>query len=206
MPEDVRERLLDATEELICRDGIHSTGIDTILERADAAKMSLYKHFGSKEALVVAALERRDRSWMNRLRQAVDACAADPAEKPLVLFDAMAAICGGAEFHGCVFINAAGEFFDEDHAIRRVAAHHKRAFRDYIGELCRGAGVRDADELASQIFLLAEGTISAALVSGQRSAPSQARAAAAVLLAAQHLGAEKRTSQYRAGGGRARTV
>ncbi len=206
MPEDVRERLLDATEELICRDGIHSTGIDTILERADAAKMSLYKHFGSKEALVVAALERRDRSWMNRLRQAVDACAADPAEKPLALFDAMAATCSDAGFHGCVFINAAGEFFDEDHPVRRAAAHHKRAMRDYIGDLCRGAGVRDSDELASQIFLLAEGMISVALVSAQRSAPSQARAAAAVLLAAQRIGAEKRTSQHRAGGGRARTV
>ena len=136
MPEDVRERLLDATEELICRDGIHSTGIDTILERADAAKMSLYKHFGSKEALVVAALERRDRSWMDRLRQAVDACAADPAEKPLALFDAMAATCSDAGFHGCVFINAAGEFFDEtqrlvgrDPSRERAGARRRRVHR-----------------------------------------------------------------------------
>lgn len=200
MASDPRERLLDATEELIYQEGIHATGIDTILERARVAKGTLYKQFGSKDSLVVATLERRDRDWMDRLREAVDARTEDPAEKPLALFDAMASLCGGEGFHGCIFINAAGEYSDESHPVRRVAAQHKRVMRDYIGDLCRGAGVSDPDELADQIFLLAEGTIVSALVSGNEAAPAEARGAAEILMSAQRSVTPPRT--YKGGGGR----
>jgi len=103
-----RERLLAASDELFYRDGVHSTGIDAVIERAGVAKGSLYYIFGGKDELVAAYLRGRHDAW----RQRVEARLAgidDPDDKILVIFDAVADYVSLPEFRGCPFDNADAE-------------------------------------------------------------------------------------------------
>jgi len=180
--DSVRERLLDAAEALIYRNGIHATGTDAILKKSGTARMSLYNHFGSKDGLVVAALERRDERWMQWFGAEVSARGSDPREGILAMFDALRVWFAQPDFHGCAFINAAGEVFEEDHAVRAVARRHKTRLRAFILRLCIDANLAEPDSLARQLFLLVEGAIVAALVERGCSAATDAREAAAALL------------------------
>src|ERR1700757_3957196 len=103
-----RERLLAACDELFYRDGVHSTGIDAIIEKAGVAKGSLYYIFGRKDELVAASLRGRHDSWRQRV-EARQAGIDDPEQKTLAVFDAIADYVSLAEFCGCPFMNATAE-------------------------------------------------------------------------------------------------
>jgi AcrR family transcriptional regulator len=178
-----RERLLDAAEVLIYQNGVQATGTEAILEVAGAARMSLYNHFGSKEGLVIAALERRDDRWMRWFSEAVEARGADVTERILGMFDVLQEWFSRPDFHGCAFINVSGEF-QKDHPVRVVARRHKERLRAFILELCSGANVPCAELLARQLFLLVEGAIVAALIEPKCTAAADAHLAAATLLKA----------------------
>ena len=179
--EEVRDRLLEAAERLIYRDGIHGTGVDTILAEASVARMSLYNQFGNKDGLVLAALERRDRRWMDWYEARVAALAPAGTGRVLALFDALDEWFRRPDFHGCAFINAAGELADPAHAVRHLAARHKAALARFVATVADEAGF---DGLDRALFLLIEGAIVAALVEGRPDAAGDARAAAARLLSA----------------------
>src|SRR6266540_3754678 len=119
---DVRERLLDATEALVYQNGIHGTGIDAILAAAHAAKMSLYKHFDGKDALVLAMLERRHQRWLGWLVTRTKALGPSAGGEVPAIFRALREWFATADFHGCAFVNAAAEYPDPDHPVRRIAA------------------------------------------------------------------------------------
>lgn len=178
----VRDRLLDAAEKLIYRDGIHATGTEAILAEAGVARMSLYNQFGSKDALVLAALERRDDRWMAWFQTGIEARAADATSRLLAIFDQLDEWFSTDDFHGCAFINVSGEQFAPDHPVRIVARRHKARMRDSILGFCQEAGVAKPDTLARQLFLLAEGAIVAELVEPGCGASADARQAAAILL------------------------
>jgi AcrR family transcriptional regulator len=179
-----RERLLDAAEVLIYRNGVHATGTEAIIEAAGTARMSLYNHFGSKEGLVVAALERRDERWMRWFSEAVNARTTDRRARILGMFDVLQEWFAEPGFHGCAFINVAGGEFEKDHAVRVVARRHKEKLRAFILGLCREAKLSRAEQLARQLFLLVEGAIVAAMVEPKCTASADARSAAAALLKA----------------------
>src|SRR3984893_9463775 len=103
-----RERLLAASNELFYRDGVHSTGIDAVIERAGVAKGSLYYIFGGKDELGAAYLRGRLESWRQRV-EARPAGIDDPHEVILAVFDAIADYLSLPEFRGCPFVNAAAE-------------------------------------------------------------------------------------------------
>src|SRR5262245_62153820 len=85
---DARERILDAAYDLFSRQGIRAVGIDAVIERSDVARMTLYRHFASKDALALAFLERREERWTQGwLQHEVEARATDPAERLLAIFD-----------------------------------------------------------------------------------------------------------------------
>lgn len=180
---NVRDRLLDAAEELIGQQGIHATGIDTILARAGTAKMSLYNQFGSKEGLVVAMLERRGERWLDWLKTQTEARGACARARILILFDLIGEQCRSGEV-GCPFAAAAGEHADPAHPVHAVAVRHKAEMRRYLAALCRAAGIADAERLARQIQLLIEGATVTALIEGCPEAAKDARAAAECLIAA----------------------
>ncbi len=184
-----RERLLDAAETLIYAGGIHATGVDAIVKRSGAARKSFYAHFESKEALVAAALERRDARWMAWFVEATKKRGKTPRARLVGMFDVLREWFEQADFHGCAFLNAAGEIERADDPIRVVVREHKARLLAFVREQLdahaaqAGADRRFVARLARQWLVLIDGAIGVALVSGAASAARDARAAAELLLA-----------------------
>ena len=174
-PDPVRERLLKAAAMLFYRDGIHATGVDAVLAEAKVARRSLYQHFGSKDGLVAAFLERRDREWRDWFDRTVATVAATPQTRLLRLFDVLESWFRMPSFHGCAFINAAAETGDPRHAIRAAARRHKEMVRARIEEWARAAGATDPAALARELALLAEGAIVTAMVDPDQRAADTAK-------------------------------
>lgn len=178
-----RERLLETATELFYKHGYHATGIDRILAEAGVAKMTLYKHFRSKDELILAVLRRRDETFRNWLMREVDRRGASPRERLLVLFDVLRDWFRKNEYRGCMFINAGAEYGAPDSAIRAAACEHKRLLRGYIEQLARDAGATDPAELASGLSLLANGATVAAQLNCDCGPAEDAKRAAAILIA-----------------------
>ncbi|QJW81272.1 TetR/AcrR family transcriptional regulator [Burkholderia glumae] len=185
-----RERLLEAAEALFYAGGIHATGVDAIVKRSGAARKSFYTHFESKEALVAAALARRDERWMAWFVDGTLERGRTPRARLLAMFDVLHGWFEQPGFHGCAFINAAGEIGDAGDPIRGVARYHKARLLDFaraqseaFAQTC-GASQPDAARLARQWLVLMDGAIAVALVSGDPSAARDAREAGEALLAA----------------------
>ncbi|WP_345815624.1 TetR/AcrR family transcriptional regulator [Paraburkholderia sp. PREW-6R] len=187
-PVSTRERLLDAAEALIYAGGIHATGVDAIVKRSGTARKSFYTHFESKDALVAAALERRDARWMNWFIEGTNRRGKTARKRLLGMFDVLREWFMSEDFHGCAFLNAAGEIASAEHPVRIVAREHKaRLFAFVESQFTEYAerGGFDADRVARlsrQWLILLDGAIAVALVSGQADAALDARAAAAALL------------------------
>jgi AcrR family transcriptional regulator len=177
----VATALLDTAERLIYRHGVHGVGIDAILAESGRSSRSLYQHFGSKQGLAVAALKRRDAAWLAWFKATVSV-EAHPERRLVAMFDALDTWFRQPDFHGCAFINVAGEFPDREHPLRRVAANHKRALLAFIAETTRAAGSVAHARLARELFLLIEGAIVAALVLSQPEAARTAKRTAATLI------------------------
>ncbi|KIP17741.1 bacterial regulatory s, tetR family protein [Burkholderia sp. MSHR3999] len=183
-----RDRLLDAAEALIYSGGIHATGVDAIVKRSGAARKSFYSHFESKEALVVAALERRDERWMRWFVDATLARGKTPRTQLIGMFDVLRDWFSQPDFHGCAFLNASGEIADADDPVRIVARAHKARLLAFVRErldaLADDAGIerRTLARVARQWLVLIDGAIGVALVSGDATAARDARATAELLL------------------------
>jgi len=183
-----RERLLDAAEALIYAGGIHATGVDAIVRQSGTARKSFYTHFGSKDALVAAALERRDERWMKWFIEGTLRRGKRARTRLLAMFDVLREWFVSEDFHGCAFLNAAGEIASPDDPIRVVAREHKERLLEFVRTQCdeyvasTGGDNRRAARLARQWLILIDGAIGVALVSGDADAALDARAAAAPLL------------------------
>jgi AcrR family transcriptional regulator len=151
-----RRRILEAAQRLFYRDGFRAVGIDTIIAEAGVAKMSLYRHFPSKDDLIVAYLEESNRQFWEWLEGSV-AEVDDPAEKLIGMFAAIEKLATSPACLGCTFQGAAAEFPERDHPGHRVALGHKRQVRDRFATLAREAGMREAGELADRLLLLMDG-------------------------------------------------
>ncbi len=184
-----RDHLIDTALKLFCRDGYRATGIDTLLAEAGVAKMTLYNNFGSKEALILAALRRRDEQFRLWFVKRVEAATDDPRERLLAVFDVLDEWLRSDTFRGCAFINAAVEYPELRDPIHTLAAEHKRLVALFFERLAAVAGAREPAELAAELSLLKEGAIVTAQVSGRLEAARDARRAAARLLASALAGA-----------------
>ncbi len=185
---DARERLLEAAEALIYAGGIHATGVDAIVRSAGAARKSFYTYFESKDALVAAALTRRDERWMRWFIDGTLKRGRTPRTRLLAMFDVLHEWFASDGFHGCAFLNAAGETASPDDPVREVARMHKARLLAFVVEQCdawrlaSGADRRVAMRLARQWLILIDGAIGVALVSGDANAAHDARAAGQLLL------------------------
>ena len=182
MAQSRRGHLVDTALQLFNRDGYHATGLDRILAEAGVAKMTLYKHFKSKDDLILAVLRRREQLFLERLTGRIEALATTPKAQLLGLFDALDEWFGEKDFSGCMFINAAGEFGPPEDPVHLVAREHKHALLKYLRELAAAAGASKPRELAAGLMLLAEGAIVMAHVAGERDAAKLAKRTARVLL------------------------
>ncbi len=190
-----RERLLATTEMLIYNGGIHATGIDAIVRASGAARKSVYGNFASKSELVAAALIQRDARWMKWFEDGVRAAGDTPQIQLLAMFDLLRGWFASDGFHGCAFLNAAGEIGAPDDPIRRVAQMHKARLLSFIETVCVAhcstystacssscGPAPDPRTLARQWLILIDGAIAVALVGGHAHAALDARAVAEHLL------------------------
>ena len=178
-----RERILETAERLFYRDGYHAVGVDTIVAESGVAKMTLYRHFPSKDHLIAAYLERTNEqllTWVEKLIAPHE----DPRAALEAVFDGVARLASSPECLGCAFVGAAGEFPEPDHPGHRVAAEHKRAVVDRLRELAERAGARDPNGLAEELLLIMDGAWSAARVFGPGSHGRRAAAAAKAVISA----------------------
>lgn len=180
---EARERLLAAAYDLFSRRGVNAVGIDMIIQRSGVARQTLYRHFDSKQDLVLAFLERRDQLWTRDWLQAtVEDGDAEPAERLLAIFDTFDPWFHDPSFEGCSFINVMLEHPDPGHPVHRACAAHLATIRQFVSELARRAGIDDPDGFARDWHLLMKGSIVAA-AEGDLDAAKRARRLGERLLA-----------------------
>jgi len=176
-----RERVLAAAAELFYRDGVRATGVDTVIAAAGVAKRSFYKHFPSKDELVVAWLQGTSADWLAWFRAGLARRRGGPREKLLAVFDLLDEWMGQPGFRGCPFLNSAHELADLRHPAREEVRRHTAALEGVLRELAGELRPDDAEALAAGLVLLFEGAIVTAVARGGRPARDARRAAARLL-------------------------
>ncbi|MGK3951832.1 TetR/AcrR family transcriptional regulator [Microbacterium sp. I2] len=179
-PSSARQRLLAAATDLFYSEGIHSVGVDRIIEAAGVTRATMYKQFQGKEGLVLAYLEGEDEAL-----RALFAQAAQSSDDPDVLLDlvvqGIAQDIRDRHTRGCPFINAAAEYPAQG-PVRELIAEHREWFRGTLKQLATGAGLQDAEEVAAALVLLRDAALVGGYLDGQdRVAPAFARTAREVI-------------------------
>jgi AcrR family transcriptional regulator len=171
-----RERILEAAYGLFSTRGIRAVGTEEVLAKAGVAKSTLYRHFPSKEELVLAFLQRREHRWT---REFVEAEArrrgSTPRERLLAIFDVFDEWFHRDDFEGCSFINVLLEIGDLDSPLGTASAAHLEYIRSVVRTLAEEAGVQDSETFAHSWHILMKGSIVAA-GEGDRLAARRARA------------------------------
>lgn len=178
----VRERILEVASDLFYQRGIQAVGVDAIIAQAEVARMSFYRHFKSKEGLVMACLARRDEALRTWFETEVHRLAPDPRDQPLAVFDVLALRFATQDYRGCAFINTMGEIANRDDGVHQCAANHKARFQDYLANLLREAGLKA--DLAPDLLLLFDGAVVTAVREGSAGPAFRAQRLAALLLKA----------------------
>jgi AcrR family transcriptional regulator len=177
-----RERILNTAYRLFSSHGINAVGIDRIVLESQVAKMSLYRHFPSKEDLVLAFLDLREERWTHGwLEPEVERLAATPREHLLAIFDAFDEWFQRRDYEGCPFIGAMLEIDDEKDPIHRAAVRHLAAITAILETYAAQAGVADPQETAHEMQVLMMGAIVSAC-RGERAAARRAGKLASILL------------------------
>jgi AcrR family transcriptional regulator len=177
----VQAKVLATAEQLIYSNGIHAMGMDLLVRTSGVARKSIYRYFATKEDIAAQALSARDIRWMNWFRSESDK--AETVEgRILNMFSVLKGWFESEGFHGCAFINTAGEIGDPADPVRLVAKEHKQKLLDYCLQLCRQLPATDPAALAKHLLILIDGAITLARVMGDYSAADSAREVARMLL------------------------
>ncbi|TDK24844.1 TetR/AcrR family transcriptional regulator [Arthrobacter crusticola] len=152
-----RQRLLEAADRLFYSEGVHTVGIDKVIQEAGVAKGSLFYNFSGKDDLVAAYLEGRDQRRRDRIARHQQGLK-DPIEKLLAIFDALNEAVSAPGYRGCAFANANAEALPGS-----VEAKALRTFRDWLADtllaLSEEAGFTDAADVAARLGLLYDGAV-----------------------------------------------
>ncbi len=177
-----RDHLVEVATDLFNQLGYRGVGIDQVIAESGIAKTTLYRHFESKEDLIVAVLRKFDERYRDDMRQAVDKKAKEPREKLLATFDFIEKWFKDKSFFGCPFMSAAGEYGERLSPVFQEAFSHKRLTVAYFEELTRAAKLKDPRRIAEQINLLHEGATAVAHISGDPKAARKAKIIAVKLI------------------------
>jgi len=176
-----RKRILDAAYDLFSRRGIRAVGIDEIVERAAVAKATLYRHFRTKDELVLSFLEQREELWTKEFFEAeVRRRGATPEERLFMIFDVFDEWFRAERFEACSFINTLLEMGPE-HVLGRAAVVYLENIRALVARLAAEAGLRDTESFASSWQLLMKGSIVSA-AGGDLEAAQRAKAMARLVI------------------------
>jgi AcrR family transcriptional regulator len=180
-----RRRILETAAEMFYRDGIRAVGIDAIIARSGVAKMSLYRNFATKDALVVAWLEDRNEAFWLRWGRAEATCVGNPRAQLEAVLDMVGATVSHPRWRGCPFLNTGTEFPETDHPARAVILANKHAVRARLYALATGAGAGDPDLLAQQLQLVIDGAYAIGQSLGSDGPARTVAGAGRVLISAQ---------------------
>jgi AcrR family transcriptional regulator len=176
-----REELVQKALVIFYREGFHAAGMDLLSEETGISKTTMFKHFRTKEDLILAVLRLRDenfRNWIFRRMQQAGA----PRAQLLAMFDALAEWFGEADYRSCMFIKASSEYPDPMHPVHALSAEHKRLLFIKVRELAEQAGAGDPALLARQLLLLKEGAIVTAHLGHEKNPAGDAKLAAKLLI------------------------
>ena len=182
------QRILAAADKLFYRQGIRAAGVDAIAAEAGVSKRTLYNYYPAKDDLIAAYLTARFRH--------IAPSDAPAREQILGYFDHLERAVASASFRGCPYVNAVTELSDPKHAAAGIALQFKEQRRLWFRALLERLGAKRPDELATQLQLLAEGALSAAMVRCDPALARSARDAAEVLLDAALPRRGKRARPY----------
>ena len=178
---DARERILDAAYELFSRRAIRDVGIDEVIERAGVAKATLYRHFPSKDDLVIAFLERREERWtMAWVEAEARRRGTTPEEQLLAIFELFDEWFHRDDFEACSFINVLLEMGPE-HPVGQASVRHLESIRSVVSRLAQEAALRDPESFARSWHILMKGSIVSAS-EGDAEAAQRARSMAQLLI------------------------
>ena len=167
---DVRQRILDTASTLFYERGVRAVGVDLVVDESGVAKTSLYRHFRTKDDLIVAFLEREDLEFWGQWDEVAARHAGDPAGEIEAHMRWIGKRLARANYRGCPQINVAAEFAEADHPAREVAKRHMQALRTRLTALARQLGAPRPADLGAQLGLLVNG----AFVSASMLAPDEA--------------------------------
>jgi len=178
----LKEKILKTATDLFQTRGINSTGVDTIVAVAGTTKMTLYKHFQTKEGLILAVLKQSQLDFQNWLDEKLNLNSKNPDDKIKQLFDFIEEWITSPDFLGFGFLKASAEFPNEENPIHQLSSKQSREFRQYISQLAKEANIKDANGLALQLSLLFEGAVQAEQMKRGSGAIKQAKKAAKLLI------------------------
>jgi AcrR family transcriptional regulator len=177
-----RERILAAASLLFAENGVVQTGVDTLIEAAQVAKATFYRHFPSKDALILAWLKDPRTRWFDRVRVLAEGRASKADEVFPRLFEAVADWLETEDFVGCPYLNTAVEISDPAHPATIAIRDYLAEIGDYLEERVATAGHADAARLGRELHALLAGSISLGVANRTNSFVIAARDAAVQLL------------------------
>jgi AcrR family transcriptional regulator len=178
---DARGRILDTAYELFSRRGVRDVGIDEVIERAGVAKATLYRHFPSKDDLVIAFLERREQRWTLAWVEAeARRRGTTPEEQLLAIFELFDEWFHRDDFEACSFINVLLEM-GPAHPAGQASLRHLASIRSVVARLAEEAALRDPESFARSWHILMKGSIVSA-AEGDAEAAKRARSMASLLI------------------------
>lgn len=177
----VRERILAIAYELFSRRGVRDVGVNELINRSGVAKASFYRHFASKDELVLAFLERRDQQWtveaiVGQARSRADT----PEQQLLAIFDVFADWFVRDDFEACSFINILLEM-GASHPLGQASIDYLAKIRSHVQQLAEEAGLRDTENFSRSWHILMKGSIVSA-TEGDLAAAGRARQLAGWLI------------------------
>src|SRR5271170_908541 len=145
-----RERILKAADELFYKEGIRVSGVDTIIEQSGIAKTTFYRHFPSKDALIVAYLQEREKNYWQQVNAILAKNSDSPRQQLIDIFEYLKLVLSHPRSRGCPFINCTTEFPNPTHPGHQIALSHKKRVVAGFLDLCRRAKAKDPASLSRQ--------------------------------------------------------
>lgn len=176
-----KDKVFQTASQMFYQHGYRAIGVDTIAAESGVGKMTLYRHFPTKDDLIVAFLKDRNDLFWNNFDEAIkDAPTA--RGKLLAAFEGLQMYVQSPACYGCPFLNVATEYPEADYPGHQIALQHKQSVRERFRQLAKDAGAKKPDVLADQLFLLMDGAYMAARMFGAKNPAAHLAEAARILI------------------------
>ncbi|MBI3738037.1 MAG: TetR/AcrR family transcriptional regulator [Chloroflexi bacterium] len=179
-----KDKVFQTASRLFYQNGYRAIGVDTLAAESGIGKMTLYRHYHSKDDLIVAYLKDSNETLWSNFEQ-ITKDTPTPREKLLAFFESLQDYVKTPACYGCPFLNVATEYPETDYPGHQVAIEHKQSVRTRFRQLAKEAGAKKPDALADQLFLLMDGAYMASRMFGAKNPAAHLAEAAQILIDAQ---------------------